>query len=143
MERGFVAIVVLFLVVGACGDRDTAGGGDPSTRVVNGSDFAFESDTFDVQAGREITVELRNRGAVEHTWTVLAAGVQAASAEDIVPSDILSNVSASAAQSDSVTVVVPAAGSYQVICSVPGHLEAGMEATLRSEPAPSARGADS
>ena len=141
MGRGLFAIVVLFLVVGACGGDDTAGGGDSSTLVVNVSDFAFESDTFDVEAGREMTVELRNRGAVEHTWTVLAAGVQVASAEDIEPSDILSNVSASAAQSDSVTVVVPAAGSYQVICTVPGHLEAGMEATLRSEPAPSARAA--
>ena len=138
MQRFLGALGAIVATVAACGGDDSPASGDPSMLIVNASDFEFELDRFEVEAGRDITVQLRNRGAIEHTWTVLDAGVQVATAEDIVETDILWSVRADAAQSENLVTVSPPAGTYQVICTMPGHLEAGMEATLVSTGAGSA-----
>jgi uncharacterized cupredoxin-like copper-binding protein len=131
--RPFIgALVVTIFTIGGCSDDGIADPGDSGLRVINASDFTFGKDVVEVPSGSDVTIRVRNSGSLEHTWTVLAAGVQVATAEDVSASSILFTVSVKPAQSTEVPFSVPAAGSYQVICTVPGHLEAGMTATLES-----------
>ena len=110
----------------------TRGDADPSPRVVNASDFDVDVDVVAVAAGQEVTVQLRNSGNVEHNWTLLAAGVSVATSAEVVDSDVLATVTADPSQSVSTRFTAPAPGTYQVICIIEGHLEAGMNAMLVS-----------
>ena len=126
MRPVFGALIALAIVLSACGGGDA----DPSPRVVNASDFEF--DVVAVAAGQEVTVQLRNSGNVEHNWTLLAAGVSVATSAEVVDSDVLATVTADPSQSVSTRFTAPAPGTYQVICIIEGHLEAGMNAMLVS-----------
>lgn len=133
MRRVFPLLVVLALAVTGCGgdDADDDGTG-ASMRIVGASEFEFDRDVVEVEAGRETVVDLRNRGSLEHTWTVLKAGVTVASADAVTDGDVLVSISADAAQSASARFVAPEPGEYQIICMIEGHLQAGMAATLVS-----------
>ena len=127
-------LVLLIVVIGAaCGGGDDSGSaGITASPTIVASDFAYDQDVIEVQAGTEVVVELRNVGTLEHTWTVLQAGVAVTTGEAVMPDQVIAVMSAAAASASTLTFVAPAPGDYQIVCTVPGHLEAGMEATLRS-----------
>lgn len=62
-----------------------------------------------------VTIEVANEGAIEHNLTVIDAG----KSEDI-----------SGGETTALTLDDLSAGTYTVICDIPGHREAGMETTL-------------
>ena len=130
--RSITLAAVLVVVVSACGGGDDGAPADTGPRTVVASDFAFDRDVIEVQAGTEVVIELRNVGSVEHTWTVLKAGVTVTTGEDVMPDQVIAVTSADASSAATVTFIAPAAGDYQILCTIDGHLEAGMEATLRS-----------
>jgi nitrite reductase (NO-forming) len=78
------------------------------------SEFKFEPATAEVPAGK-VTVVIANTGAVEHTFVIpeVGKGTQAVSA---------------GAKAELELDLGP--GTYEVICDVPGHKEAGMTMTL-------------
>ena len=129
--RWVSSISVLALAASACGGDDDEATVDPAPgpSVVIASDFEFDTEVVEVTAGAQIVVELRNTGGLEHTWAVLNAGIDLATADDMPDGQILASV---AGRSGTVTFTGPPAGDYQIICTIAGHLEAGMEATLRS-----------
>jgi plastocyanin len=123
MTRKLLPAVLLLVALGlaACGDDDGGnGGGEASTELdVAGTDsLDFEPDAFTVPAGEEITVSLSADG-VEHDFVV----------EDLGGEDV-DVVHADAGETATGTFTADEAGTYTVFCSVPGHREAGMEATL-------------
>lgn len=72
-----VALVAGLFVLGACGDDegnsdDSSGGGSSGAQTieVTASDFAFDPDTFDVDAGSEVEVSLTNDGDAEHSFSI-------------------------------------------------------------------------
>lgn len=131
--RRLVLVVSFLLVVAACGDDDAPASSGDSPIVVDADEFEFKGpDPIRVTSGAEIVVELRNRGSIEHNWALLASGVSATGSDQITAAHIIAQVSADASQADSVQFTAPAAGTYRVVCTVPGHLEAGMEALLVS-----------
>jgi len=78
------------------------------------SEFKFEPATAEVPAGK-VTVVIANTGAVEHNFVIprlekgseaVRAGARAELELDLKP------------------------GTYEVVCDVPGHKEAGMTMTL-------------
>ena len=81
-------------------------------------DIAFEPTELTIPAGVDVTIELKNDGVLPHNFAVPSEGIQS---EDF-PSGA----------SGSVTINLPA-GSYEFICSVPGHADAGMRGTLTVE----------
>ncbi len=129
MRRFLVLLVTaLLLVLSACG-----GGQKVSTTFnVTLSDFKFTPDTFVVPAGKEITLNLKNEGEVEHEFVIMKLGTNAG--EHFGPEDednIYWEEELEKGESKTVTFTAPSEpGEYQVICGIEGHLEAGMVGKL-------------
>jgi glucose/arabinose dehydrogenase/uncharacterized cupredoxin-like copper-binding protein len=91
----------------------------PATTVdLNMVDIAFEPSEFTIAADTDVTINLTNQGALPHNFAIPSEGIQT---EDF-----------SGGASGSVTVNLPA-GTYEFICAVPGHADAGMVGTLTVE----------
>jgi len=107
-----VALLAATLV--ACGGGATTAAGP--TVTVELSDFKFSPETVEVPAGQKVTLELRNKGSVEHDFTVEAIGLKA-----IVK-----------AGQTATRVVGPftAGTTYELVCTTAGHKESGMVGKL-------------
>jgi plastocyanin len=107
------------LLVGCAGDDDASSpdGGQEAegTVAVVAEDIGFDEDVYEAGAGT-VAVEYRNDGALAHTLVI--DGVD----------DFKLDVPGSGDQDEG--SVELDAGTYTLFCDVPGHREAGMEATL-------------
>lgn len=137
LKRGILLVAVLALLAAACGDDaasddgDTGGGTATSSSIdATVTEFAFAPSSWAVSSGASVTVNLTNDGAVEHNLVVVVAGKTVTDAAELADSDMLIKVDALAGASGQGSFTAPAAGTYQVICAIPGHLPAGMEGTL-------------
>jgi uncharacterized cupredoxin-like copper-binding protein len=96
------------------------------------SDYHTEPDTFTVPVGKEITVNIDNKGFVSHRFVIFKRVTDAGG--KIGPEDeqnICWRFEVLPGHSDSATVVAPSEpGEYYVTCGIVGHLEAGMSGTL-------------
>ncbi|HEV8338706.1 MAG TPA: cupredoxin domain-containing protein [bacterium] len=112
------------LLVAACG-----GGGGPqggatpppagaSTVSVTESEFKFDPKAMTAKAG-QVTFQIKNGGSVEHNFIVEGSSIKV---EGIQPG-----------QTKDVSTTLKA-GSYKVLCTIPGHQEAGMTGTLTVTP---------
>lgn len=122
----FRRLLVLFLLLGVIATLAAACGGgrskpQPVSITVIAKDISFEPNEWRVKAGADVTVTLRNEGALEHSWVVkLPSGEKM--------------VHAKAGESATLRFTAPAVGTYEVICDVAGHKEAGMVGKLIVEP---------
>lgn len=131
MSRHLGALVVVFSLLAACG------GGDeqpppPDEISVRMTDFSFSPDLWRVPAATSITVTADNAGGVAHNWVVLRTPIEALAEFD--EADALALIQTTAGSSVTETIEGIPAGTYQVICTIEGHLAAGMEAELRVGP---------
>lgn len=122
------AAVMLLLVAGlaACGGPSTA------ELAMSMSEFSFSPASASVPAGAEVTLTLTNSGTIEHNWVLLDAGYQAAAPFDADDqANVVTETKVAAGEAQTFAFTAPAdSGSYQIVCSIPGHLEAGMTASL-------------
>ncbi len=95
-----------------------AGGGE--TYEVSMIDLAFEPADFTIPADTDVTVTVINNGQLPHYWQVVDQGIESpeAAGGDTTPHDVIVNLPA---------------GTYDVICPVPGHAQAGMVGVLTVE----------
>jgi uncharacterized cupredoxin-like copper-binding protein len=127
-----IAAVAAAAVVGAEG-TPTPASGTPSASpeaspmaspmaetglTIEMGEFFFKPNMFTIPANTDFVVTLKNTGVVAHDFVVEKSAV---SSELIDPST-----------TGTVTVNLPA-GSYQFICSVEGHADAGMYGTVTVE----------
>lgn len=91
-----------------------------ATVEVSATDMRFAPTSIEATAGEPINITLANDGQVFHDLTIPDVGFQL----DADPGEQATG---------SLTVAEP--GTYEVICSVPGHAQAGMRATLTVQPA--------
>jgi uncharacterized cupredoxin-like copper-binding protein len=111
---------VLLAALPACsgGDDDTGGGAptaEEGTLTFEATEMAFDPEAVTTSAGR-VTFVLRNEGSILH---------------DLVIKDVVF-LEAKPGSSEEAEVELPA-GTYELYCSIPGHRNAGMEATLEVE----------
>ena len=128
-----VSLILLAVLLSAC-----AGGSAPATKVtVNMTEFAFTPNVITVSAGQPVELTLINDGAVEHDFVVEIVPVDDVSTEgmemdhmsgDHEEYDLHSATAAGSTSTLRFTVTEP--GTYKIICSVPGHLDAGMVGEL-------------
>ena len=124
------AFVVLSAALAACGGQSSRGG---STNLsVDMSDFAYTPSAMSVPAGVEVHLSLTNSGSVDHEFVIMKDGTQVRPpfSQDDEP-NVYWEAEAAAGQTGSYVFMAPSdPGQYEIVCGIPGHLEAGMEATL-------------
>ncbi|MGZ8629488.1 MAG: multicopper oxidase domain-containing protein [Actinomycetota bacterium] len=138
---GLVLATLLALVAVACsggeggdapaaGDGEAAAAGGPVTVDVMLSDFKIEPATLEVPAGSDITFNVMNHGQAPHTFGVVVDG------------QTIETPSIDVDGSASLEVPALAAGTYDTLCTVPGHDQLGMVGTLTATDGTAAAGGD-
>ncbi len=128
--------VALALILSGCG-----GSRGPSSSIqVTMTDFAFTPNTLTVPAGKQITIRVTNNGAVGHDLMIMKLGHEVTSQDHVGAEThafaFWEEEQLSAGETRESTFTTPSQpGAYQIICGVPGHLEAGMVGKLVVVPA--------
>lgn len=133
-----IGLVPLALLSVACGDDGDDGA--PIEIDATLEDFSFSPTEWTVAAGEEITIDLTNNGSVLHEFVILQQGVEISSEADLPATEeelladfVYWETEIEAGESKTAMFTAPEAGSYQVICAVEGHFDAGMTGTLTAE----------
>lgn len=114
-------------------------GGPASTKVtVTMTEFGFEPNTINVSAGSPVELTLVNEGAIEHDFVVEVIPVTDVSSSNsgdhhmstMDHSEFDLHTSIAVGETSTLTFTPTEAGTYQIICSVPGHKDAGMTGEL-------------
>lgn len=91
-----------------------------ATLHVKSGEFTFEPKSLAMKAGEPTRIELENEGAIEHALIVAAPDGKG----DWI------HLHATANATDALTFRIDKAGTYRVLCTIPGHTEAGMVGEL-------------
>lgn len=131
------AVVATGVVSAGCGGNgtDTGAGttkeGGAAVEVLGTDRLRFEPDQLAIPAGRDVTLEL-TAASVDHDFVVEGAAAFG-SAEAGHPADEPDDLHVAHAESGetvTATFTIDEAGTYTVYCSIPGHRDAGMVASL-------------
>lgn len=127
-----LAVLAMALLMAACGGGDGSGSETTAPEPVSLSfagldEFRYDPESASVPSGAQVTVNFTNEGALEHDWMLVADGtdVNTLTAEDALMPEAHSGI-LPAGESNTFTFTAPAAGTYQIVCTVPGHAPAGM-----------------
>ncbi|MDH3425163.1 MAG: cupredoxin domain-containing protein [Acidimicrobiia bacterium] len=130
----FVGIALL-MAVGACSSDDDEGAATSIEAIT--TEFAFNPDAWTVAAGEEITIEVTNDGSILHEWVLLQDGVEISSEADLPATEeelladfVYVEEEIEPGETKTLKFEAPAAGTYQIICALDGHFDAGMEGSL-------------
>lgn len=126
-------MAVLSVIVAGCD-----GGDEASTDLeVTTTDFQFSPDSWTVPAGEEISIDIVNEGSVLHEWVLMQPGVSIESEADLpeTEEELLADFvyvedEVEAGETKTLTFTAPEAGTYQIICAIETHFDAGMEGSL-------------
>jgi uncharacterized cupredoxin-like copper-binding protein len=118
-------VVIAGLFLSACGPKR-------ATIETVMSDFEFTPNTWEVPAGVEVTLKLKNEGTLEHEYVLLLLGQDATLPFDADDEPkVYWEHELAAGENVTVTFTAPAEpGTYNIVCGTPGHLEQGMRGTL-------------
>jgi len=120
-------LILLAILLSACGL------GENSTETdFELSDFAITPNHFTVPAGSEVTIKITNNGIVVHDFNIINYGVDIGEKfDDEDRPNVIWEMEVQPRKTGTGTFIVPnQPGTYQIICSMPGHLQAGMFGTL-------------
>ena len=111
-------LLALALAV-ACGNNNDLGarGLQPDgTIIIVGTEFAFEPETIEIPVNQEAVIEFRNLGTVDHDLVIEEFGVATGSMR--------------IGSKKTVRFTPTETGEFALICSIPGHPDAGMTGTV-------------
>ena len=120
--------ILIGLILTSCGGVST-----PTTDIeVTLTDFQFTPNSFTVPAGEEIMLTASNTGAVIHNFIIMELGYNVGSEfDDEDLPHVYWQVEVSIGNSTETSFAAPQEpGEYEVVCSTPGHVQAGMVGTL-------------
>jgi uncharacterized cupredoxin-like copper-binding protein len=120
--------ILAIFVLPACGSANSA----KTNQSITLTDFTYSPTQLTVPAGKEITLDAANTGAVIHNFVIMnlgtSAGTEFTSEDD---ANVYWKLEIPAGGSTSATFTAPSEpGEYEVVCSTPGHLQAGMVGKL-------------
>jgi uncharacterized cupredoxin-like copper-binding protein len=131
-----LTFILAALALAGCG----AGAGPGTAFTIQETDFAYNPLTITVPAGRPVTLTFENTGVVEHDFVIERIDVtdvhksdsetHGTSGHDMGDMQYDLHVSTLPGETSTVEFTVAEAGTYQFICTVKGHKEAGMIGTL-------------
>jgi uncharacterized cupredoxin-like copper-binding protein len=125
----FIRLTVVGLLLGAlltaCGGG-AGGTGGTGSLVIEMGDLYFKPNTLTAKPGQTLQITLDNRGSLEHNFVLYDADGQTVLFEkDAIQPGQKVNISLKAPEKP---------GTYQYVCTVPGHKEGGMVGTLTVQP---------
>jgi uncharacterized cupredoxin-like copper-binding protein len=127
-NRFLLLLIMLGSMLTACGGANSA----KTSLSVTLTDFAYTPNQLTVPAGKEITLDAANTGAVVHNFIIMNSGTSAGTeytAED--DANAYWKLEIPAGGSTTATFTAPTEpGEYEVVCGTPGHLQAGMVGKL-------------
>ncbi len=129
----FITMLLTGLLLVACGGSEPAGPAPVSFDVAGYDEFRFEPQDITVDAGAQVTINFENVGALEHNWLLVSQAVDPATATEV---DALAGANTGilgGGESTSITFTAPPAGTYTIVCTVPGHAVGGMVGTFTSQ----------
>lgn len=120
LQRQVLYVTALLLATGCAGGQKKAQEVPPGVVQVSEKEFSIAPSPSTVSAGR-ITFRVKNDGSIEHNFVVFSSdkSKKLAEVDAIKPG-----------QSQELAVQLQA-GEYRLVCTVPGHEEAGMHTTIR------------
>jgi len=130
----YLVLVLAFLVAG-CAPAPA----QPTTEVtLLATEFKYVPASITVPQGEPVTLTLKNDGNVEHDFVVQKIGVADVqehdhgnmSGHDMESPEYDLHISAMPGGSGVITFTSTETGTYQFLCTVKGHKEAGMVGTL-------------
>ncbi len=131
MKKVSLLIVVAMLatlVLAACSGSGSGGG---ATLDVTLTEFSFTPNTWTVNAGQQVTINIKNTGTVTHDWTIMKTPISGSFTDADKANEVWASPMVAAGQSQTATFTAPSTpGTYQVVCTEAGHFEAGMTGTL-------------
>lgn len=121
------ALLLTTLILSACGT------GKPPTEIsVAMTDFAFTPNLFTVPAGGQIALGATHDGLVEHDFVIMKLDTDVGghfNEEDLA--NVYWQIKIQPGESQTVTFTAPSEpGTYQIVCGMAGHVEAGMVGQL-------------
>jgi len=128
MKKKFLPVLFLTaLFLSACGQSM------PSTNIsVKMTDFAFTPNRFTIPAGAQITLRANHDGLVEHDFVIMKLNTDVGghfNEQDLA--NVYWQIKIEPGDSPTVTFTAPdEPGTYQIVCGMAGHVEAGMVGTL-------------
>lgn len=121
MKGRILVTLLVALTATACGPGGPPGGGPqagpqgpPGSVPVSEKEWTITFPTTPIKAGR-LTFRVKNEGAIEHNFVIEAVRLQI----DAIQPGQMKEATADLR-----------AGTYEVVCNIPGHKEAGMKTTL-------------
>jgi manganese oxidase len=127
-QRRSMAVIAIATVIlaGCSGSGDTTGSGSgeqaavaqPASVSVTLSDFVIEPATISVPTGAQLTFHVENAGETAHSFAV------------VVGSRTIQSPMIDAGGAGELTVPALDPGTYEALCTVPGHDQLGMKATV-------------
>ena len=121
-------LFALVLVLSACSQS-----GASTDLKVDMTDFAFTPNQFTIPAGQSITLQVTHDGMVTHEFIIMKYGKEVGehfNEEDL--SNIYWKIDVQPGDSETVTFTAPdQPGTYQIVCGMAGHVEAGMVGQLQ------------
>jgi uncharacterized cupredoxin-like copper-binding protein len=126
-------IASLILLAAAILSACSSGGSTGSVSLkVTMTEFKFDPNQFSVPAGSQVKITATNNGTLEHSFVIMKLGTQASMTfSDQDKANSLFQMVLQPGQTQSQTFTAPdQPGDYEVVCSTPGHLAAGMTAKL-------------
>jgi len=122
-------IASLLLLLTACGSGDSG-----QVIEVRAENSRFEPAVIEIPAGKEVTLRLKNLDPNEHDLEVrgLAPAKQSGGGHEGHGSATAKAIAvhAKANKTASIKFIADQPGTYEVVCTIPGHEQAGMVAKL-------------
>ena len=144
------AIGCLAIIAAVLGSPALRADDEKKILIKANDDMKYDVTRIDATPGQKITVTLTNVGvlpkfAIAHNFVLLKLGADVAAfakaamtheAQGYIPPELAGEVIAASkmlgpGESDTVTFIAPAAGTYDYICTFPDHLHSGMRGTLK------------
>ena len=131
LKKPFIRLAAGVLLL--AGLLSACGGGGPQQVAVSMREFSFSPDGLSVPAGAEVSLTLRNLGALEHNFHILRLGaeVEESWSEADQAGAYYTQGVIEGGGVETVTFIAPSEpGEYQFLCSIPSHFELGMIGVL-------------
>ena len=126
-------VLIIAVAVAACGSSEPAAPAPVTLDYVGYDEFRYDPETATVAAGASVTINFENAGVLEHNWLLAEGGVDPVA---VTEADALAGATSGvigAGETTTFTFTAPEAGTYQILCTVPGHAAGGMQASFTVE----------